>query len=183
MSCNIRCRSNQCLITDSANLYDIVTDKTVSTFNQFQCSFTLTDSTFTHDQHTDTVYINQHTMNRNAWCKLHIQPSDDLCCKFRCLLLCLEYRDICLFCHLQKHLFRWKIPAEDQTRNLIRKQCLINPLFLIFICHLLQKCIFYITNDLYTFRIKMFKKSRQLQCRSVNIWYLYIFIRQIYIRC
>ena len=66
MSRNIRRLTYQCIITDLADFYNVIAYKTMSTLDQLKRRLTLTDSTLSHDQHTDTIYINKYTMNRNA---------------------------------------------------------------------------------------------------------------------
>ena len=50
----------------SKGFYNVINYKTMSTLDQLKRRLTLTDSTLSHDQHTDTIYINKYTMNRNA---------------------------------------------------------------------------------------------------------------------
>ena len=71
MSCNVRRRTYQGYITDFTKFNNIITYKTMTTFDQFQSSFTLTNSTFASDQDAFTIYIHKYTVNRDTWCKLY----------------------------------------------------------------------------------------------------------------
>ena len=63
MSCNIRCRTHQCLITDLADLNYIICHQTMTSLNQFQSGLAFTDPTLTHDQDAYTIYIHKYSVN------------------------------------------------------------------------------------------------------------------------
>ena len=94
VTCDIRSRTYQCYITDFTKFYNIITDKTVSTFDQFQSSLTLTDPALTCDQDTFTIYIHKYAMDGNTRCKLYTKPADDLCHEAGCGALCHKCRNI-----------------------------------------------------------------------------------------
>ena len=100
MSCDIRCRAHQRHITDFTKFYNIITDKTMSSFDQFQRSLTLANSALTCDQDTFTIYIHKHTMDGNTWCQLYTQPADNLSHKTGSCTLCHESRNIIFNCQI-----------------------------------------------------------------------------------
>ena len=161
MPCDIRCCTHQSIIADSADFYHIITDQTMTSLNQLQSCLTFTNTTFSCNQHTDTIYIHQHTMNGNTRCKLYIQPAYYFCHECGGYLFCDKYRNISFFCFLHQYLIRPHISAEDQTRNTACKKLIIDPL-LFFRVHPFQKCILYISDDLDTLIVKMIKIAGQL---------------------
>ena len=168
MSCDIRCRTNQCIVTDFADLNHIIRHKTMSTLDQFKSCFALTDSTFSHDQNSDTIYVNKHSMNGNARSKFYIKPTDQFSHKGGCLLTCTEYRNIIFLSNLNEAFIRLKFIAENNTWYFMFQKFLINlNSFLVF--QSLQIGTLYIPYNLYTIQIKMIEKSCQLKCRSVHI--------------
>ena len=179
MSCNIRCRTHQCLITDLADLNYIICHQTMTSLNQFQSGLAFTDPTLTHDQDAYTIYIHKYSVNWNAWSKLHIQPADQLTHKRGSLFAGSEHRNIILFRGLYKLRFRLKIITEYNTRYFMCQK-----LFIDFIFSLSRKCLkigtLYISNNLNTIQIKMIKKTRQLQSRSVDIRYMNLTLGNIH---
>src|SRR5699024_8849924 len=136
------------------DLNHIVRYKTVSSFDQLQCGFTFPYTAFSHDQHSNTVYVHEHPVDGNAWRKLHIEPADDLCGKVRCFFLCLKDRNIQLIRLLQEYFIRFQIPAENNARYSIREKLCIHFLFSFF-RKSLQICVLYVSDNLNTLRIKM----------------------------
>ena len=119
MSRNIRCRSYKCLITDSADFNYIITDKTVSTFDQLQSRLTLTKATVSGNHDTLTIYVQQNRMNGNTRCKLHMQPLYNLMHEVRRRLGSISQNwDSTSFSGLDDIIIWLDITAEDQTRNL-----------------------------------------------------------------
>ena len=60
-------------IRNLSDHYDIVTDKSVSSADQFQSSFGFADSALSQNQNTFTVYIDQNAVHRQAGSKFHTQ--------------------------------------------------------------------------------------------------------------
>ena len=165
---DIRCSSHQFHITDFADLHHIITYQTMSTLDQFQRSLALTDAALTHDQDTFAIYIHQYAMDGDARCQLHIQPADDLCHKIGCGFFCYKNRHIVLSSHIQHIFIRFRHRRKDHTGNLFGYK-ILKTAFSLFRIQVHQISILYITDNLYTFRGKMFKISCQLKGRSVNI--------------
>ena len=57
MANNFGRTSNKCFIVYAFYLYSIVSDKTVSAFNQLYRGFTLSDSALAHYEYTLAVYL------------------------------------------------------------------------------------------------------------------------------
>ena len=165
---DIRCGSHQFHITDFADLHHIVTYQTMSTLDQFQRSLALTDAALTHDQDTFAVYIHQYAMDGDARCQLYVQPADDLCHKIGCRFFGSKDRHIVFSSHLQHIFIRFRHRCEDHTGNLFGYK-ILKTVFSLFRIQVHQIGVFYITDNLYTFRGKMFKISCQLKGRSVDI--------------
>ena len=116
---NIRSRTNQCLIRNLLDFYDIIRYKTMSAPDHLQRCLTLTKTAVSCDHNTLTIYIQQNRMNGNTWCKLHMQPLYNLMHKVRCCLrsICQNW-DSAPLTGLDNIIIWLDIPAEDQTRNL-----------------------------------------------------------------
>ena len=140
MTCDIRCRTYQCLITDLADLHNIIRHQTMASLNQLQSSLALTDTALTCDQNSLAINIHQYTMNGNTRCKLYTKPADDLC----------HEAGSCSFCH--------------ECRNII-----FNSQIDLFFIELHQIRILYISNDLNSFIGKMLQISGKLKRRSVDL--------------
>ena len=100
MTCDIRCRTNQCNITYLTKLYNIITYKTVTTLDQLKGSLALADSTFTCDQDALAINIHKHTVNGNTRCQLNAQPTDDLSHQTGGGSLCHKCRNIVFVCKI-----------------------------------------------------------------------------------
>ena len=57
--CDIRCSSDQCFLTDLADLYNIVRYQTVSSLNQLKRRLGFTDSALACNQDAFAIYVNQ----------------------------------------------------------------------------------------------------------------------------
>ena len=77
MLCDLRRFTDQHMIADAADLHDIITDKPVSAAYQFQGCLTLADPTFSGDQHTFAVNIDQYPVDGNIRSQFHTHPTDD----------------------------------------------------------------------------------------------------------
>ena len=100
MTGNIRCRAYQSDITDFTQLYNIIAYKTMSSFDQLQCSFTLTNTALSCDQNSFAINIYKHTMNGNTWSQLNTKPADNLCHQTGSGSLCNKCRHIVFDCHI-----------------------------------------------------------------------------------
>ena len=114
------------------------------------------------------IYIHQYTMNGDTRCQLHIQPADNLCHEIGCGFFCYKNRHIVLSSHIQHIFIRFRHRRKDHTGNLFGYK-ILKTAFSLFRIQVHQISILYITDNLYTFRGKMFKISCQLKGRSVNI--------------
>ena len=168
VTCDIRRRSYQRYIADLTDLNNIITDKTVATFNQLQSSLALTDSTLTSDQNSLAVNIHQYTMNRNARCKLYTQPAYDLSHKAGSCSFCHKCRNIIFNSQINHVLRRTGHGTENNTGNLTGDKTLIFKTSL-FLIELHQIRILYISDNLYPLICKMLQISGKLKRRSVDL--------------
>ena len=168
MTCDIRCRTYQCHITDLTDLDNIITDKTMASLDQLQSSLALTDTALTCDQNSLAINIHQYTMNGNTRCKLYTKPADDLCHEAGSCSFCHECRNIIFNSQIDHVLRRTGHGTENNTWNLAGDKTLIFKTSLFFI-ELHQIRILYISNDLYTLIRKMLQISGKLKRRSVDL--------------
>ena len=168
VTCDIRRRSHQCYVTDLTDFNNIITDKTMTSLDQLQGCLALTDTTLTCDQDSLAVNINQHTMNRNTWCKLHAQPADDLCHKAGSCSFCHECRNIIFNSQIDHVLRRTGHGTENNTWDLAGNETFIFKTSLLLI-KLHQIRILYISDDLNSFIGKMLQISGKLKRRSVDL--------------
>ena len=165
---NIRCRAYQGYIANLTQFYYIITYKTMTSLDQFQCSLTLADPAFACDQNTLTIYIHQHSVNRNAGSKLYTKPADDLSHKAGGTSLCYKSRHIILICQVDHILRRSCHGTKYNTGNLAGNKALILELSL-FIIQLHQIGILYISDNLHPLICKMLQVSCKLKSRTVNL--------------
>src|SRR5699024_6822123 len=118
MTGDIRGRAHQGHITDSTDLYNIITDKAVSSFDQFQGSLAFSDADFAHDQDAFAIYVYQHSMNRNAGSKLHTQPADNFSHEGRGCVLGHQNRHIIFIGQIQHIFIRLCHRSKYYTWNL-----------------------------------------------------------------
>ena len=119
MSRNIRSRTDQRLIRNLLDLYNIIRYKTMSTPNHLQSRLTLTKATVSGNHDTLTIYVQQNRMNGNTRCKLHMQPLYNLMHEVRRRLGSISQNwDSTSFSGLDDIIIWLDITAEDQTRNL-----------------------------------------------------------------
>ena len=107
MSRNIRSRTDQRLIRNLLDLYNIIRYKTMS------------KATVSGNHDTLTIYVQQNRMNGNTRCKLHMQPLYNLMHEVRRRLGSISQNwDSTSFSGLDDIIIWLDITAEDQTRNL-----------------------------------------------------------------
>ena len=168
MTGHIRRCSDQSVLIDLADLHHIVRNKTMSASDQFERSLAFTDSAVTGDHQTLTIDIDQYAVNADARRQLLTKRIDQLRGKFGSRSSGTEYRYMVRQCLLQKDRIRRQISRKNNTRNIKLKERIITDLFL-FIAHLLDICILYISDNLDTRLLEMLKISGKLQRRTVNI--------------
>ena len=140
----------------------------MSTTDQLQSCLTFTDTALAHNKDALAINIDQYAVNGNTGCQLFCQLIDQLCCKTGCGITGSKNRDSISRCQFQELFFRLKITTKDHTRNIIAQKLPVM-LMSMFFRHMIKIGIFYCSDNLYTFLLKMFKKSRHLQCRTIDI--------------
>ena len=163
-----RCRTNQCLITDFADLYHVIAYQTMAALYKLQSCLTLTNAALAHQKHTFTEYIHQYTVDADTRSQFRLQPADHLRHYVGSRLGRKQTRHTIMAAKCQNLFFRFHIAAEHDTRNLAGDQLIIH-LHSSFLGKSGHICHLHITHDLHTLIIKMIIKACQLQCRSVHI--------------
>ena len=166
--CDIRCSSDQCFLTDLADLYNIVRYQTVSSLNQLKRRLGFTDSALACNQDAFAIYVNQYAVNRNAGCQLDIQPTDQLCRKRTRRTLGHQKRNAFFNGNLPEQIIRMQLTTENNAGDRVIQK-LLQHLLLFFFRHSLNIRVFYESNHLQTGRLKVFKIARHRKCRSVDI--------------
>ena len=105
MFCDIRGASEQSRVRNFADDDHVITDQTMSAAHKLECGFGLAYSALAHDQDAFAVNVDQNTVDRNAGCKFHSEPSDDLSHKSACRARCDQSGNV-VFSANEQHVFR-----------------------------------------------------------------------------
>ena len=166
---DVRCGTDQGIVTDLAKLHHVIRHQTVSTLDQFQSGLRLTDTALPRDQHALAVDIYKNAVHGDAGRQLYVQPADDLRHEGGSRLLRHEHGDLMLIRDLQEDLVRLQFPAEHHAGDGLIAQKLVIDLALSLFGQPSHIGIFHEPDDLQTGCVKMFKISGHLQGRPVDV--------------
>ena len=165
---DIRCRSDQRNVADTADFNHIITDETMASFDQLQCSLALSDSALAHDQNALAEYIDQHAVDGDHRGKLDIQPADDFSHENGSRFVYRKGRYLITIAQIQNFRSRNHLRCENDTWDLTAYK-LFKRADALALFKMLQIRELYITYDLHTLIGKMLIVTGQLQCRTVDI--------------
>ena len=67
----------------TSDVDNIISNKTMTTFNELQSGLAFTYTAFTRKKNSDTIYFNKNTMEGFSWCENIRENSDDSLGEFR----------------------------------------------------------------------------------------------------
>ena len=140
----------------------------MASLDQLQRHLGFTDAALTGDQNAYAVDVDEHAVDRNARCQSDVEPADQFRCEVRGRVPRHEDRDAVLQRDADKELVGLQLPAEHDAGNVQGEEFPVDPL-LVLILHLLHIGVFHQTDDLDPSRREVFKISRQLQRRTVDV--------------